>query len=133
MIYVQQYRWNKWIRIEGTEMYVDSGFVSFDLAKEKHTGNNQYRIVSSDPFSRKTSSAALYLFNKAPNFDYHYIREDNLILFDEWTRYEFYDSYGNLIKKGQGVEFNIAKYKKGLYYLNYDNSNVKVHLKPKKK
>ena len=101
-MFAEQHRWDKWIKIESTECYVDSGFVSFDLSKEKHAGKNEYRLVFSDPFSRKTFSNALIYLNKEPNFDYHHLSAERKITFDQWTRFEFYDTYGNIVAKGQG-------------------------------
>lgn len=132
LVFVQQYRWNKWIKVNGTERYVESGHFEFDLSKEKHSGDNKFRLVYSDPFSRKSCSMAMVFANREPKFKFHYLRDENRVVFDQWTRYELYDAYGNLINMGEGTELKVAQYKKGIYYLNYDNESGKLFLKPKK-
>ena len=41
------------------------------------------------------------------------------------TRYEIYDAYGNIVKKGIGSLVNCTNLVKGVYYINYDNVNEK--------
>ena len=41
------------------------------------------------------------------------------------TRYEIYDAYGNIVKKGVGSKVNCTNLLKGVYYINFDNVNEK--------
>ena len=45
------------------------------------------------------------------------------ITFTQKTKYEIFDSFGNIVKKGFGDKIDCVTLKKGLYYLNYDNTN----------
>ncbi|MFT4603080.1 MAG: hypothetical protein ACI857_003267 [Arenicella sp.] len=131
-VWVEQYRWNKWVKIYRTEIRTSGGNVVFDLAKELHTGENKFRIVCYNPFAKKSCSLVRARTSPAPAFDFHYLRDENLIYFDQWTMYELFDAFGNIVFRGEGTEFTVRQYKKGAYYLNFDNINVKLYLKPKK-
>ena len=41
------------------------------------------------------------------------------------TRYEIYDAYGNIVKKGVGSSVNCSNLLRGVYYINFDNVNEK--------
>ena len=41
------------------------------------------------------------------------------------TRYEIYDAYGNIVKKGVGSKVNCSNLLRGVYYINFDNVNEK--------
>jgi hypothetical protein len=41
------------------------------------------------------------------------------------TRYEIYDAYGNIVKKGVGSSVNCENLLRGVYYINFDNVNEK--------
>jgi hypothetical protein len=41
------------------------------------------------------------------------------------TRYEIYDAYGNIVKKGVGSSVNCENLLRGVYYINFDNLNEK--------
>ena len=38
--------------------------------------------------------------------------------------FEVYDIHGNIVKKGFSSTIDASNLKKGIYYLNYDNSTV---------
>jgi hypothetical protein len=41
------------------------------------------------------------------------------------TRYEIYDAYGNIVKKGIGSTVPCSNLLKGAYYINFDNKTEK--------
>lgn len=41
------------------------------------------------------------------------------------TKYQIYDAYGNIVKKGFGSSVNCENLRKGIYYINFDNRNEK--------
>ena len=41
------------------------------------------------------------------------------------TKYEVYDAYGNIVKKGFASSVNCDNLRKGAYYINFDNKNEK--------
>ena len=41
------------------------------------------------------------------------------------TKYEIYDAYGNIVKKGMSSEVMCEKLKAGVYHVNYDNKYEK--------
>ena len=42
------------------------------------------------------------------------------------TKYEIYDAYGNILKKGLNSEVDLSNLTKGIYYVNFDNKNEKI-------
>mgnify|MGYP000046201996 CR=1 FL=1 len=41
------------------------------------------------------------------------------------TKYEIFDAYGNIVKKGMNSIVNCSNLKKGIYHVNYDNKHSK--------
>ncbi|MOA58722.1 hypothetical protein D3C78_1831680 [compost metagenome] len=41
------------------------------------------------------------------------------------TKYEIYDAYGNIVKKGIGSSVPCSNLLKGAYYINFDNKTEK--------
>jgi hypothetical protein len=61
------------------------------------------------------------------NFEF----ENCQITFKRMTKFEIYDSFGELIEKGFAETADISTYKKGIYNVVYDNAVDKIY-KPKR-
>jgi hypothetical protein len=128
---VEQFRWNKWVvigEVDGTGDATTNEY-SFNIAP--HSGENKVRVVQTDHTGKKRPSEAVTFTNAAiqePELSPKKVR--NSIKFTSGstlieTKYEIYDAYGNIVKKGLGSEVDCSNLKKGAYYINYDNKNEK--------
>jgi len=121
---IEQYRWNKWIRIGSVKGKGSKSKNTYSFNISYHSGKNKFRVkqVGSDKKNRYSKSIE-YLNNIS---ELSFIpgnggNVSNVIFFSDETQYEIYDYYGKLIKTGNSQEIKVSNLKKGIYFLNYDN------------
>ena len=132
-IFVEQYRWHKWMRVT-EEFLINIPFDTIiDLKSTIHSGENEFRIVSIDHMRKRRPSASVYYSSHMPKEDFKYDRETKTITFDQESKYEIYDAYGNIVKKGVGSSVNCENLKIGAYYINYGNKHKKLIVRKTKK
>jgi hypothetical protein len=127
---IEQYRWNKWVPIG--EVQGKGGGVenTYEFKVTPHSGENTVRIVQIDHSGTKRPSQEVKFMSSALEVIKTPTKVKDQITFmanDEpvETRYEIYDAYGNIVKKGMGVSVNCANLLNGVYYINFDNKNEK--------
>lgn len=59
-----------------------------------------------------------------PNFSI--TKDKREIQFTDETMFEIYDIYGNIIKRGYGINVDISNIPKGTYYLCYDREVAEI-------
>ena len=121
---VEQYRWNKWIKVGEVEGEGTPGEHEYKFKVTAHSGENKFRVKQVDYTGRpRMSSPATYNANKE-EVTFYPKKVKKEITFSDKTLFEIFDSFGNIVKKGYGDKVNCETLKKGLYYLNYDNTNA---------
>ena len=127
---VEQYRWNKWVNVGEVEGIGTAGNNKYEFAVVPHSGENIFRVVQIDHSGEKrTSDQVKYKSTLAPVVKTPAIVKDKIDFTSNEapveTRYEIYDAYGNIVKKGVGNNVNCSNLLKGVYYINFDNTNEK--------
>lgn len=128
---IEQYRWNKWVvigEVDGTGNASENEY-TFNVAP--HSGENKVHVVQTDHTGKKRPSESVTFNNTSilePEVNPKKVSKS--ITFTSGstpieTKYEIYDAYGNIVKKGVGSEVDCSNLKKGAYYINYDNKNEK--------
>ena len=128
---VEQYRWNKWVVIGEVDGTGKADLSEYNFKVAPHSGENMVRVVQTDHTGRKRPSDAVSFLNTSiqePELAPKKVRKQ--ITFTSGsspieTKYEIYDAYGNIVKKGVDSEVDCSNLKKGAYYINYDNKNEK--------
>ncbi|MBK6755107.1 MAG: hypothetical protein IPH53_06500 [Flavobacteriales bacterium] len=128
--FVEQKRWNKWVKV-GEVMGVGTpGEHGYEFKVTPHSGENTFRVKQVDLTKRsrysepvKYTDASVALVTWSPP------KPKDEILFSANTLYEIYDQYGNIVKRGYANKIDITTLKKDLYYLNYDNKMGETFLK----
>lgn len=128
---IEQYRWNKWVVIGEVDGTGEATPSEYNFVVSPHSGENKVRVVQTDHTGRKRPSEAVTFTNTAivePELSPKKVKKR--INFTSGsspieTKYEIYDAYGNIVKKGVGSEVDCSNLKKGAYYINYDNKNEK--------
>ncbi len=118
---VEQYRWNKWIKVGTVEGKGTPGINSYSITVHPHSGNNKFRVKQIDFTKRPHYSEELTYKSKTPPVSFTPKKVENEITFTSPTLYEIYDYYGNIVKKGFGDKIDCSGLKKGDYFLNFDN------------
>jgi hypothetical protein len=121
--YVEQFKWNKWVRV-GEVQGVGSGEThTYKFELSPYSGENKVRVKQVD-------------YTKVPRYSKEVVYQPNIskvtfsptnpteeIAFSKPTQYEIFDRYGQKIKTGYGSAIDVSALEKGQeYYLNYDSS-----------
>ncbi len=128
---VEQFRWNKWVTVGEVKGKGTKGLNSYSIKITPHSGENKVRVSQIDHSGKKRVSEAITFVNSkitAPAF--YPKRVNDIIKFTNngvsiETRYEIFDAYGNIVKKGVANQVDCSNLKKGAYYINYDNKSEK--------
>lgn len=116
---VEQFRWNKWIKVATVEGKGTSAKNSYSVKVNPHSGNNRFRIKQVDYTRKPRYSKEIRFRSMLPPVSYSLSKSGNEVVFSLETMYEIYDYYGNLVDKGISAKVDITSLKKGDYFLNY--------------
>ncbi len=127
---IEQYRWNKWVTIGEVEGKGSGSTNSYEFAVTPHSGENTVRVAQIDHSGTKRPSKEVKFISKTPLVTKTPTKVKKEIRFisngqPAETRYEIYDAYGNIVKKGVGSSVNCSNLLRGVYYINFDNVNEK--------
>ena len=124
---VEQYRWNKWVYVGEVEGADRTGTVNnYDFKVTPHSGENKFRVKQIDYTAVPRYSPTASYQSSVPLVDFEPVsrKVEGDIKFTAETMYEVFDIHGNIVKKGYSSTIDCTNLKKGLYYLNYDNSTT---------
>ena len=127
--FVEQYRWNKWVKIGEVDGNgkVDENNYKFSVASHVHSGENKFRAKQIDYTGRpRPTKSTTFEDNEQMVVSLINPKVKKTLDFSENTLYEIFDTFGNLVKKGYGKIINIDNLPKGLYYVNFDNTTGEV-------
>lgn len=127
---IEQYRWNKWVSIGEVEGSGTAGNNNYEFKVTPHSGENTLRVVQIDHSGEKRPSQEVKFMSSVAPVTKNPAKVKDKISFTAngtpvETRYEIYDAYGNIVKKGVGSDVNCANLLRGVYYINFDNINEK--------
>ena len=127
---IEQYRWNKWVAIGEVEGKGSGNANEYKFLVTPHSGENTVRVSQSDHSGTKRPSKEVKFMSSSPTVTKSPTKVKNEIKFSAngapvQTRYEIYDAYGNIVKKGVGSKVSCSNLLRGVYYINFDNVNEK--------
>lgn len=118
---VEQYVWNKWITVGEVDGKGTPSENTYEFQLTLHSGENKVRVKQVDYTGKPVASqSAKFTDPSVPPVTYSPKSVKDKITFSAKTRYEIYDSYGNIVKKGYGDNVDCTNLKRGAYYINYD-------------
>lgn len=118
--YIEQFRWNKWVRVGEVKGKGKNQPNSYEVKVRTHSGANKFRVRQTDGKKISVYSKEALEIVTVPAVTYK--ASETQITFSAETMYEIYDQFGGIVFKGFGSTINISTLQKGKYYLNYDNS-----------
>ncbi len=119
---VEQYRWNKWVRIGEVPGKGTPEEHSYEFKITPHSGENKFRVKQEDYTGKaRPSQPVTYRNLKGEEVSFSPKKVRDKIFFTKETLFEIYDQYGNIVKKGFNDTVNAENLKEGIYYLSYDN------------
>ncbi|HTO38445.1 MAG TPA: T9SS type A sorting domain-containing protein [Brumimicrobium sp.] len=127
---IEQYRWSKWVSAGVVAGTGENGPNDYEFKIIPHSGKNIIRVAQKDHSGNKRVSEEIEfesdlievkMYPTKVKTDIHFTANDEPIE----TKYEVYDAYGNIVKKGFSSSVNCTNLRKGAYYINFDNKNEK--------
>ena len=119
---VQQYKWNKWVKIGEVQGVGTSNLNTYEFKVEPVSGQNRFRVIQKSYEGKvRKSPDVSFASNQAP-VEFSYDRKRQLISFTRSTSYEIYNKYGQIIKRGVAKEVDVSPLRRSNYYLTYDNA-----------
>jgi len=119
---VEQFKWNKWVEVGEVLGAGKATTNEYAFQGDLHFGKNQFRISQANSSAeRRYSAVAEAISNRPGKIELISEKVKDKIEFSGPTSFELFNSYGELIRKGQSKSIDISELKKGNYYLNYAN------------
>ena len=126
---VEQYRWNKWVKVGEVEGKGKPAAASYTVKVIPHSGENKFRVKQVDFSPQPRYSDPVKFRAVIPEVTFGPLKADKEILFSDETMFEIFDMFGDIVKKGFGKAVEIGALKKGAYYINYDNKTGETFIK----
>ncbi len=127
---VEQYRWNKWVKVGEVMGDGTPGTHEYSFKITPHSGENKARVKQIDVSGKPRYSKPADYTSSSPAVSLEGEKFKGVINFSGGeTLYEIYDRYGTIVKKGYGSSAKIDNLEKGTYYVSYDNQTKTVQFK----
>ena len=117
---VEQFRWNKWIKVATIDGKGTSGTNNYTVDVNVHNGNNRFRVKQIDYTRKPRYGKELKHRTMLAEVTYSFVKPFTEVKFSAETMYEIYSDKGALMEKGIGVKADVSKLPAGDYFLNYD-------------
>ena len=123
---IEQFRWNKWVKVGEVEGNGTSELNSYSFKVVPNSGKNQFRVKQIDYSGQPKVSKSCDYASSIPEITFSPAKVTKDITFlagstPTETMFEIYDQYGNITKRGFASSVDVSNLPKGAYYLNYDN------------
>ena len=119
---MEQFRWNKWVKIGEVEGKGTGNENHYQFKFPPNSGLNRVRIKQVDSTNKPRYSKAIEFNSSVPSVTFSPRKVKKEIIFSHQTMYEVYNMYGNIVMRGFGDKIIVSGLEKGKYYLNYGNS-----------
>lgn len=128
---IEQYKWNKWVVVGEVNGIGTEDQNNYQFQMTPHSGENKVRVTQTDITGKKRISREITFV--CDNCEEPLIKQKNSVLVFESgsgngirTKYEIFDAYGNIVKKGMNSIVDVSNLKDGIYHVNYDNKYEKI-------
>ena len=123
---VEQFRWNKWVKIGEVEGAGTPDVNNYSFKIVPHSGKNTFRVKQIDYSGQPRLSKSCDFSASLPEITFSPTKVTKDITFlagstPTETMFEVYDQYGNISKRGYASSVDVSNLPKGAYYLLYDN------------
>lgn len=119
---IEQYRWDKWIRVGRLRGIGTSGENHYKIKVPVHSGINLFRVYQKDYTDKKRFSDTIQYKSNLRPVSIVNKKVISKLRFSAPTQFEIFDIFGNMIYDGFGKEVFFDDLIPGKYYVNYDNS-----------
>lgn len=117
---VEQFRWNKWIKVATIDGKGTSGPNTYTVEVSLHSGFNRFRVKQVDYTRKPRYGKELKQRSILAEVTYSFSKPYTDIYFSAETMYEIYNNKGSIVGKGIGTKVNVASLPAGDYFINFD-------------
>ena len=118
---IEQYRWNKWVKVGEVEGNGTPSNNDYSFKVAPHSGKNQFRVKQIDYSNQpRFSPKPAEFMSLKSEITFAPQKVSGKLDFSDETMYEIYDQYGNVVKKGFGKSIDCSNLTRGVYYINFD-------------
>lgn len=127
---IEQYKWNKWVVVGETNGIGNENPNKYLFNVSPHSGENKIRVTQTDITGKKRVSKEVIFTAGTVEEPEMKTQQGKIIEFvvngtKVVTKYEIFDAYGNIVKKGMNSVVDCSNLKDGIYHVNFDNKNEK--------
>ena len=127
---VEQFRWNKWVKVGEVSGEGVPGIHNYQFKITPHSGMNQFRAKQVDYTGKPRYTRTAKYTSSAPVISIDGDEFKGSVNFQGGpTMFEVYDRFGTIVKRGYGQSVDIAKLEKGTYYISFENDTKQVQFK----
>ncbi len=127
---VEHKRWNKWVKVAELEGKGTPDQHYYEVKYAPYSGENLIRVRQNDIAGERVSDNCKYR-SMTPVITFKQDAKSEEIVFSGDTKYEVFDTFGNIVLQGSGGSIDISSLKKGTYFVNYDNKTGDKFVKSK--
>lgn len=127
---IEQYKWNKWVVVGETNGIGNENPNKYLFNVSPHSGENKLRVTQTDNTGKKRVSKEVVfdadgvpepVMQDQKGKSIEFVADGQKVV----TKYEVFDAYGNIVKKGMNSMVDCSNLKDGIYHVNYDNKHEK--------
>jgi len=128
---VEQYKWNRWVAAAEVLGKGQKTTNSYSIDIIPTSGENTIRVSQTDNTGIKRSSKSITFTSKSKSLTLSPVKVKTAVYFKAEqvatkTKYEVYDAFGNLLKKGYADHIDCSDLLSGIYLVNFDNKTEKI-------
>jgi len=123
---IQQFKWNKWVSVGEVMGNGTPSKNNYNFQVQLTSGSNRFRVVqkSFDGDLRKSQNCDVQ--SDVEPVAMRYDKKSRKISFTAETNFELYNSFGQIVKRGRGIEVECMSLPKGDYFISYDCKTEKI-------
>lgn len=125
---VEQYKWNKWVKVGEVQGIGTSTENNYEFKVILVSGENKFRVVQKGNLGKIQKSPTAEMNSSVQKPEFKFEKGAKKIVFTTETGYEVYDQYGQIRKKGFSESVDMSNLSKGEYYLSYDNTTETIKI-----
>ncbi len=126
---VEQYRWEKWIRVATVNPKDSTSLNSYRAKIVPHFGKNLFRVKLVDPKGNIAKTPSVKIQSKTPEVMLVKTTIETQLEFSGETMFQVYDEKGVKWLSGTAKDVDVTTLAPGKYWVNYDNKTELVKKK----
>jgi hypothetical protein len=128
---VEQFKWNRWVGAAEVLGMGQKTTNQYFIDIIPTSGENKIRVSQTDNTGKTRSSRIISFTSKVKAVTMSPVKVKSKLFFYSdnlpvKTKYELYDAFGNLLKKGYADFVDCSDLLSGIYNVNYDNKSEKI-------